>query len=106
MTYQVFDITINDRVVAHGCVDKANNRFGFIPREDEKMATILKYIVDEPVFGLMTSFDNGVRLEQAEPKDSQFIDALTYHLPRKYHISNVRTETSDKSISKLLQSYL
>jgi hypothetical protein len=70
------------------------------------MATILKYIVDEPVFGLMTSFDNGVRLEQAEPKDSQFIDALTYHLPRKYHISNVRTETSDKSISKLLQSYL
>jgi hypothetical protein len=106
MTYQIFDITINDRVVAHGCIDKQNNKFGFIPKEDEKMATILKYIVDAPIFDLMTSFDNGVRIEKTQPKDNLFMDALIYHLPRKYKVSNVRTQESDKSISKVLESYV
>ena len=106
MTYQIFDITIHDRVVAYGCIDKQNNKFGFILKEDEKMATILKYIVDAPIFDLMTSFDNGVKIEKTQPKDNLFIDALIYHLPRKYHVSNIRTYESDKSVQKLLESCL
>ena len=103
MKYDVFEIVVNKRTIAYCSIDKENNKFGYIPVEDESLATVLKYIVDEPIMSLTVSLDNGLCRESFEPKDDLFLKALAYHLPRKYKVSNLHQRESDKNMKSFLR---
>ena len=106
MTYETFEIVINDITVAYCAIDKENNQFGYVPVEDETLSTVLKYVVDEPTLNLTVSLDDSMQLQNFEPKDELFIKALNYHLPRKYHVANVQERETDKSLKSYLNYLL
>jgi len=106
MTYETFEIVINDITVAYCAIDKEHNQFGYAPVEGETLSTVLKYIVDEPVFNLTVSLDDGMQMQNIEPKDDLFIKALNHHLPRKYHIANVQKRETDKNMKSYLNFLL
>ena len=106
MTYETFEIVINDTTVAYCAVDKKRNQFGYAPVEDESLSTVLKYVVDEPSLNLTVLLDDGMQFRAIEPKDDLFIKALNHHLPRKYHVANVQKCNTDKSIKSYLNYLL